>query len=163
MYVCKYVIITTTTTIGTVWGGIGWFMGWPSTRAHMQLELVWQIAVILGLVGFGIWFSALSFRMNSAISLIEESDDRVNAIQDACEQVVLILNRLPDLQPQWSVQNAPTDFLREPVQALVNAFVSNLNPAGQPPGLNAHIGLRDDAGRFSGTTKETENDEKTQG
>ena len=91
--------------------------------------------------------------MSLALSQIEDGDDRVEEIREAVEQVVLILNRLPELLPSFHMQNSPTDFLKP----IVEAFVGNIT--GAPPPLKTVEASRGPDGQYDGKTqsKETHN------
>ena len=129
-------------------------LGCTNTRARMDSVFVWQIVFMVSLLGFGIWFSRLSLQMSQALRQIEDGDDRVEEIREAVEQVVLILNRLPELLPSFHMQNSPTDFLKP----IVEAFVGNIT--GAPPPLKTVEVSRGPDGQYDGTTKGQETNNK---
>lgn len=130
-------------------------LGRPYTRACMESVLVWQLVFMIALLGFGIWFSRLSLQMSQALNRIEDGDDRVEEIREAVEQVVLILNRLPELLPSFHMQNSPTDFLKP----IVEAFVGNIT--GSPPALKTAEASRGPDGQYDGKTTQQETNNTT--
>ena len=83
------------------------------------IETVWQIAFILGLVGFGVWFTVLTGRMSRTIDGVEDTGDQLDEIRESVELVAQILNKLPELMPQFAINN-------NPLQPLVEAFASKI-------------------------------------
>lgn len=92
----------------------------------MAVETVWQLAFILGLVGFGIWFSHLSNKLNRGLDEISGRGDDLDAILEAVETVGLVLNRLPELMPQFNMNTSPFQPLFEAIANKL-AGVQQLN------------------------------------
>ena len=51
----------------------------------MVIELVWQIAFLIGLVGFGIWFTHLTNKLNHGLNDIAARGDDLDEIREAGE------------------------------------------------------------------------------
>lgn len=87
------------------------------------------------------------FRFNTGSQLLEE---RLDLIEEAVGVVGTVLQRLPEMVPQFSINQNPLsgifDFLKE-VYA----------PAGPSEGSIGAIEFRDDNGRFTDATTEEEN------
>lgn len=113
----------------------------------MDLDLLWQLAFIFGLVGFGIWFSYLTWKLQSGLDDIGDRGEDIDDIREAVEQVVAILQQLPQLMPQFHM-NQPS-----PLQPLIEMFLSkmkeNSDKSLQTPNL-----ARSADGRFDGTKKD---------
>lgn len=119
----------------------------------MEEELVVAQVIFLSfLVGFGVWFSRLSMQMGQAIDGIEGSDEQLEEIREMITQVATVLNHLPELMPQFAIQNSPTEFLKP----IVEAFVGSIT--GQPALKTVQASQGVD-GRFDGS--QTENEIKT--
>lgn len=117
----------------------------------MELEAVAiQLAVVIALVGFGSWLSYLSYKIETSLRLVEDSDERLQEIRDSVEVVATLLNRLPELLPSFTMQT-------NPLQPIFEAFASKLS--GEKP-LMTYEAPRSTDGRFNDGTKtqsETEN------
>ncbi len=111
--------------------------------------LVAQIIFVGFLVGFGIWFSRLSFQMGDALERIDGSDEQLEEIREMITQVATVLNHLPEIMPQFAIQTVPTEFLKP----IVEAFARSIT--GTPP-LKTVTTPRDSDGRFDGSQTETE-------
>ena len=106
-----------------------------------MLETVWQIAFILGLVGFGVWFTVLTGRMSTMMHTVEDSGDQLEEIKASVELVGEILNRLPELMPNFTMNN-------NPLQPIMEAFASKIMGVEQLKTVEAPRGSD---GRFNGT------------
>ena len=93
------------------------------------IETVWQIAFILGLVGFGVWFSHLTHKLNRGLDEILGRGDDLDEIREAVEAVVLILNKLPELMPQFSMNT-------NPLQPIFEAFAQKITGSQQLSTVN---------------------------
>jgi len=113
----------------------------------MELEIVWQLAFILGLVGFGVWLTHLTAKLNGALDNIEGRGDDLDEIREAVETVAVILNKLPELMPQFSMNT-------NPLQPLFEAFAQKISGVQPLNAVNAP--LRDEAGQYASATQ-TEN------
>ena len=111
------------------------------------VETVWQLAFIVGLVGFGIWFSHLTHKLGRGLDDLQGRGDDLDEIREAVEAVVIILNKLPELMPQFTMNS-------NPLQPLFEAFAQKIS--GVQP-LNAvHAPLRGEDGQYA-TSTQTEN------
>ena len=120
-------------------------LGRPYTRACM--DLVFELILIGGIVGFSIWLSALSWRLANALEGVGQSEEQLDEIRESIEIVATILNKLPELMPQFNMNT-------NPLQPIFEAFAQKLS--GQQPlmTLDPERGLD---GRFNGTQTEHEN------
>ena len=120
-------------------------LGRPYTRACM--DLVFELLLIAGIVGFSIWLSALSWRLANALEGVGQSEEQLDEIRESIEIVATILNKLPELMPQFNMNT-------NPLQPIFEAFAQKLS--GQQPlmTLDPERGLD---GRFNGTQTENEN------
>ena len=122
-------------------------LGRPYTRACM--DLVFELILIGGIVGFSIWLSALSWRLANALEGTVAAEDQLEEIKESIEIVATILNKLPELMPQFNMNT-------NPLQPIFEAFAKKLS--GETP-LMTYEGTRDADGRFShGTTQEQTQD-----
>ena len=112
------------------------------------VETVWQLAFIVGLVGFGIWFSHLTHKLNSGLGDLQGRGDDLDEIREAVDLVAGILSRLPELMPQFHMPS------QSPLSPLIDMFVQNMK---NQQGISATEDGRDALGRFTdATTKENE-------
>jgi hypothetical protein len=105
-----------------------------------------QVVFVIALVGFGVWFSRMSFQMHSALGDIQNSDEQLDEIRESVEVVVAILNRLPELLPQFHMNT-------NPLQPLIEMFAQKLSGAEQLITVPVERGMD---GRFSGTEEQQE-------
>jgi len=112
----------------------------------MAVETVWQLAFMIGLVGFGIWFSHLTNKLNRGLDEISERGDDLDEIREAVETVAVILNKLPELMPQFQMNT-------NPLQPIFEAFAQKLS--GTIP-LNTVEAPRGMDGRYHGTEETKE-------
>lgn len=111
----------------------------------MELNTVWQILFVLGLVGFGIWFSALTHKLNGALENIHRGGDDLDEIKEAVETVALILNKLPELMPTFHQHN-------NPLEPIFQAFAQKIMGEQQ---LNTVLTQpRTEAGQYATTQEE---------
>ena len=113
----------------------------------MDLDLLWQLAFIFGLVGFGIWFSYLTFKLHDGLDDIGGRGEDIDDIREAVEQVVAILGQLPQLMPQFHM-NQPS-----PLQPLIEMFMQKMQENSKQTLQTAELPRSAD-GRFNATTKE---------
>ena len=85
----------------------------------MQLDLLWQLAFIFGLVGFGIWFSKLTYELNRVIDDIGGRGEDIDEIRESVEIVAAILERLPELLPTFHQHQSP-------LQPLIEMFAQKM-------------------------------------
>lgn len=120
-------------------------LGRPYARACM--DLVFELILIGGIVGFSIWLSALSWRLANALEGVGQSEEQLDEIRESIEIVATILNKLPDLMPNFQMNT-------NPLQPIFEAFAQKLS--GQQP-LMTYEPERGPDGQYHGATKEDEN------
>lgn len=98
----------------------------------------------LFLCTFSIWFTLLSKKLENALDDIGITDDKIDDIEQAVVQVVQILNQLPNLVPQFHMNNNPLSPLIEMIRDRYQS---------QQPSI-AESAVRDDNGRFTHGTQE---------
>ena len=114
------------------------------------VETVWQLAFIVGLVGFGIWFSHLTHKLNRGLGDLQGRGDDLDEIREAVDLVAGILQQLPQLMPQFHMPN------QSPLAPLIEMFMKNM----QGQASSAVEAERDALGRFTDATT-TQNEENT--
>jgi len=112
------------------------------TRAPM--DLVFELLLIAGIVGFSIWLTALSWRLAAALDGVGTSEDQLDEIRESIEIVAQVLNKLPELMPQFNMNT-------NPLQPIFEAFAQKLS--GQQPLMTYNEPPREADGTY-GTTKE---------
>jgi hypothetical protein len=113
------------------------------------MDLVFELILIGGIVGFSIWLTVLSWRFAAALDGIGTSEDQLEEIRESIEIVATILNKLPELMPQFNMNT-------NPLQPIFEAFAQKLSGA-QP--LMTYEPERGPDGQYHGTTKESENNQ----
>ena len=121
---------------------LGILLGRPYTRACM--DLVFELILIAGIVVFSIWLSALSWRLANALEGTVAAEDQLEEIKESIEIVATILNKLPELMPQFNMNT-------NPLQPIFEAFAQKLS--GQQPLMTYNEPPREADGTY-GTTKE---------
>ena len=107
------------------------------------------VIIVVALVFFTAWFSKLSAQLNEGLNGLGATDDDIQEIKEGIEIVAAVLNKLPDLMPQFNMNT-------NPLQPIFEAFAKKLS--GETP-LMTYEGTRDADGRFShGTTQEQTQD-----
>ena len=105
------------------------------------------VIIVVALVFFTAWFSKLSAQLNEGLNGLGATDDDIQEIKEGIEIVAAVLNKLPDLMPQFNMNT-------NPLQPIFEAFARKLS--GEQS-LITYEGQRDSDGRFShGTTQETQ-------
>lgn len=84
-----------------------------------SMELLFELAFLAGLVGFGIWFTVLTGRMNRTLNDINDSQDQLDQIEEGIRIVAEILNKLPELMPQFTMNT-------NPLQPIFEAFARKI-------------------------------------
>ena len=108
--------------------------------------------ILIGaIVGFTIWLSRISMQIRGALDDLGQSDEDIEEIKEGIEVVATILNRLPELMPQFNMNT-------NPLQPIFEAFAKKLS--GEQP-LITYETARDSDGRFHGATKDEEKEPKT--
>ena len=107
------------------------------------------VIIVVALVFFTAWFSKLSAQLNEGLNGLGATDDDIQEIKEGIEIVAAVLNKLPDLMPQFNMNT-------NPLQPIFEAFARKLS--GEQS-LITYEGQRDSDGRFShGTTQEQTQD-----
>ena len=112
----------------------------------MEYGTAAEVVLILAIMGFTAWLSRLSYILGSSIENISDTDAQLDEIKEGIEIVATILNKLPELMPQFNMNT-------NPLQPIFEAFAQKLSGA-QP--LMTYNAPRDDEGKFSGTPEEQE-------
>ena len=116
------------------------------------MEEVLTVIIVLALVFFTAWLSKLSAQLAEGLNGLGATDDDIQEIKEGIEIVAAVLNKLPDLMPQFNMNT-------NPLQPIFEAFARKLS--GEQP-LITYETQRDSEGRFSGTQTE-EKDNTPQG
>lgn len=98
----------------------------------------------VALVFFSGWFMYLTNRLRGALLSLEDSDDAIDEIRESVEVVAQILQRLPDMMPNFGINQSP-------LQPLMEAFASRF--MGAEPIKAVEAGRGPD-GQFNGTEEE---------
>ena len=107
------------------------------------------VIIVVALVFFSAWFSKLSAQLNEGLNGLGATDDDIQEIKEGIEIVAAVLNKLPDLMPQFSMNTSP-------LTPIFEAFAKKLS--GEVP-LMTYETERTSDGRFShGTTQEQTQD-----
>ena len=106
------------------------------------------VIIVVALVFFTAWFSKLSAQLNDGLNGLGATDDDIQEIKEGIEIVAAVLNKLPDLMPQFNMNT-------NPLQPIFEAFAKKLS--GEQP-LITYEGTRDSEGKFHGTPKEQTED-----
>ena len=118
----------------------GWFktvLNRPHTRACMD----WiPVTAIMTAILFTSWVLLTSFRINKALEKLTKTDDLLEDLGDDIAQVVLILQKLPELMPQFSVQQG---------NGIAELLIQKL--FGVEDSLSAALPARNAEGQFDGT------------
>ena len=105
------------------------------------------VIIVVALVFFTAWFSKLSAQLNEGLNGLGATDDDIQEIKEGIEIVAAVLNKLPDLMPQFNMNT-------NPLQPIFEAFAQKLSGA-QP--LMTYEPERGPDGQYHGATKEDEN------
>ena len=111
------------------------------------MDLVFELLLIGGIVGFSIWLTVLSWRFAAALDGIGTSEDQLDEIRESIEIVATILNKLTDLMPQFQMNT-------NPLQPIFEAFAQKLS--GQQPLMTYSEPPRGADGQYGTTKDETE-------
>lgn len=115
------------------------------------MEDILTIIIVLGLVFFTAWLSRLSALMHEGLNGMGATDEDIQEIKEGIEIVATILNKLPELMPQFNMNT-------NPLQPIFEAFARKLS--GEVP-LMTYEPKRDSEGRFDGTPQEQTKDAQT--
>ena len=109
----------------------------PYTRARMD----WiPVTAIMVAVLFTSWVLLTSFRINKALEKLTKTDDLLEDLGDDINQVVMILQKLPELMPQFSVNQG---------NGIAEMLIQKI--FGIDEGLSAALPPRAPDGTFDGT------------
>ena len=111
------------------------------------MDLVLELLLIGGIVGFSIWLTVLSWRFAAALHGNGTSEDQLDDIRESIEIVATILNKLPDLMPQFQMNT-------NPLQPIFEAFAQKLS--GQQPLMTYSEPPRGADGQYGTKESETE-------
>ena len=101
------------------------------------------VIIVVALVFFTAWFSRLSAQLKTGLDGLGATDDDIQEIKEGIEIVAAVLNKLPELMPNFTMQT-------NPLQPIFEAFAKKLS--GEQP-LITYEGTRDSEGKFHGTPK----------
>jgi len=109
-----------------------------------------MVEVSFELVGVAISLFLMAFfifkQRNELVEVADDLDVRLEEMQKGLEVVATVLQRIPELVPQFSINQSPIAQILEFIQGINN-------PEGSYPDTQ----LRDPSGRFAdGETEETE-------
>lgn len=113
-----------------------------------RMSDVLMVIIVLGLVFFTAWLSKLSAQMHDGLNGLGATEDDIQEIKEGIEIVATILNKLPELMPQFNMNT-------NPLTPIFEAFAKKLS--GEQP-LITYETQRDAEGRFDGTQKEQTQD-----
>ena len=111
------------------------------------MQEVFLVILVAAIVFFSLWLSRISNDLRTSLSDIGDTGEDLDEIKEGLELVATILNKLPELMPQFQMNT-------NPLQPLFEAFARKIS--GENPLMTYDAG-RDDEGRFNGTPKENEN------
>ena len=120
--------------------GCAWF--------ECGMDELLTLIIVGALVFFTAWFSKLSAQLNDGLNGLGATDDDIQEIKEGIEIVAAVLNKLPDLMPQFNMNT-------NPLQPIFEAFAKKLS--GEQP-LITYESQRDSEGRFNGPPKEQTED-----
>ena len=118
------------------------------TLLELGMSDVLMVIIVLGLVFFTAWLSRLSAQMHDGLNGLGATDDDIQEIKEGIEIVAAVLEKLPQLMPQFNMNT-------NPLQPIFEAFAKKLS--GEQP-LITYEAQRDSEGRFDGTQKEQTED-----
>jgi len=121
------------------------------------MEDVFLVVLVLGLCLFSIWFSILSNRLATALGAIDSSADQLDIIEENIELVARILDRLPELMPQFHMNNSPAETFKPLVEKIAEAIFGNPEPS-----IASNVARGPD-GQYYGTETIQIEDSTTQG
>ena len=106
------------------------------------------LIIVVALVFFTAWFSKLSAQLNDGLNGLGGTDEDIQEIKEGIEIVAAVLNKLPELMPNFTMKT-------NPLQPIFEAFAKKLS--GEQP-LITYEAQRDAQGRFHGTPQEQTQD-----
>lgn len=111
------------------------------------MQEVFLVILVGAIVFFSLWLSRISNDLRTSLGNIGDTGEDLEEIKEGLEIVATILNKLPELMPQFTMNS-------NPLQPIFEAFARKLS--GEQP-LMTYDPARDAEGRFDGTPKEDEN------
>ena len=96
------------------------------------------------IVFFSLYLARISSELRTSLLEIGDTGQDLEEIKESIELVAAILNKLPELMPQFQMNT-------NPLQPIFEAFARKLS--GEQP-LMTYDPARDAEGRFDGTPKE---------
>jgi len=112
-------------------------------------EVLYILVLLVFMVGLLI-FLLYNGKLNLDISA-EELHERLDFLEEGVKVIGIVLERLPELVPQFTLQNS------NPFQSLIDAFAARFREGAAEPSLTDPA-LRDPSGRFTDGEKEEENE-----
>jgi hypothetical protein len=121
------------------------------SRPRMESTFI-DLGLTFGMILAAIWFTMITNRLQKSLSQIQNGDEMLEEIRESIEIVGQILNRLPELMPQFNMPQT------NPLATLIEKYFENLtgtkvSSADAPP--------REDTGRFIHGTTQSEDDTPT--
>lgn len=89
------------------------------------------VTAILIAIMFTSWVMITSARINGALGKLTETDDRLEDLSEGIEQVVIILQKLPELMPQYHVNQ--NNGIAELLMKKIFGVEESLQTAQLPP------------------------------
>ena len=111
------------------------------------MELVFELILVGAIAFFSAWMMYLSLKLNTTLDRLSDSDEQLEEIREHIVMVASILNKLPELMPQFNMNTSP-------LQPLFEAFAQKLT--GQQPLMTYVEPERGADGKY-GTQTEDEN------
>ena len=109
----------------------------PYTRARMD----WiPVTAIICAIFFTSWVLITSQKINRALEKLPKTDDMLDDLGEDIAQVVIILQKLPELLPQFHVNQG---------NGIAEMIIGKI--FGVDESLSAALPPRNDAGQFNGT------------
>ena len=109
------------------------------------MELVFELLLVGGICFFSAWLMFLSLKLTNALDRLSDSDEQLDEIREGIEVVATILNKLPELMPQFNMNT-------NPLQPIFEAFAQKLS--GSQPLMTYQAPERGADGKYG--TKEEE-------
>ena len=128
---------------------------WENTKGRFRFRLSMDEVVFMELGAWILLFGLIGLNLEGRKGIARQAEDlhdRLDMLEEGIQVVGTVLQRLPELVPQFSINQNPLtgifDFLKD-------IYV----PDAPAEGSIGALPLRDDNGRFTDATKEEENTE----
>ena len=115
------------------------------TRMDGVVALLILVVFLLSLLLFLFYNGKINLDLNA-----EDLQERLDVLEEGVKVIALVLERLPELVPQFTLQN------QNPFQPLIEALASRFRENMEQPSLTDPA-LRADNGQFSDGPKEETN------